>query len=122
MPIKESPSYTKPLGKPGDERKHPKGDKVDYTKYTKEGGHKETGTGQGYKSAGKDAKTGKGGDERVRPGGDNADYSKYTRELPFKETGTGQGYRQVGKEARTTKGDGSERKYANKNKSPFRNA
>lgn len=120
MPIKEEPSYTKPLGKPGDERKHPKGDKVDYTKYTKEGGHRETGTGQGYKNVGKDAKTGKAGEERVRP--EKVDYSKYTRELPYKETGTGQGYKNVGKEAQSTKGDGSERKYSNKNKSPFRGA
>lgn len=116
--IPECPSYTKPVGKPGDERKHPRGDKVDYTKYTKEHPH----TNEGYKSVGANAKTGKAGEERSRPGGDKADYSKYTREQPYKENGSGQGYKNVGKPATSTKGDGKERQYKNKNTSPFRNA
>lgn len=41
--IKEVPSFTKPVGGLGDERKHPKGDKVDYSKYEKTHPHHNEG-------------------------------------------------------------------------------
>lgn len=110
--IPECPAYTKPVGKPGDERKHPKGDKVDYTKYTKEHPH----TNEGYKKVGSQSVTKGDGKERVRP--EKVDYTKYTREHPH----TNEGYKKVGSQS-TTKGDGAERKEsAYKKKSPFRNA
>lgn len=109
--IPESPSYTKPVGKPGDERKHPHGEKVDYTKYETEHPFKN----QGYKGVGSNAKTGKAGEERVRP--TKVDYTKFDR------TGTheNEGYGKVGSKS-VQKGDGKEREYKNKRTSPFRGA
>lgn len=49
---KEIPSFTKPVGTPGGERKHPKGDKIDYSKYEREHPHKD----EGYKKVGSSAK------------------------------------------------------------------
>jgi hypothetical protein len=107
MPIKEEPSYTKPVGKPGDERQYTKKDRS-----VREHPH----TNENYKKVGSGAK----GDERKHPKGEKIDYSKFDREHPYKESGSGQGYGNVGKQAKTTKGDGSERQYKNKNSSPFR--
>ena len=115
--IPESPSYTKPVGKPGDERVRPA--KVDYTKFTKDEPYQGPAKG-GYHNVGKAAKvTPSKGDERVRP--EKVDYTKFDREEPYQGPSKG-GYHNVGKQARSTKGDGSERKYTDKNKSPFRNA
>ena len=120
---KETPSYTKPVGKPGDERVRP--EKSDYSKFSRENQtpYKETAVGQGYKNVGNAAKgTPSKGSERVRPGGDKADYAKYTKEEPFKETATGQGYKNVGSKAKKTPSLGAERtEGAYKKKSPWRN-
>ena len=105
--IPESPSYTKPIGKPGDERKRT--EKVNYSAYETEHQFKD----QGYKGVNSSPKTGKAdGSERVRTG--KVDYTKFDKEQGH----TNEGYKGVGKGAK-----GAEREEsAYKKKSPFRNA
>lgn len=111
--IPHCPSYTKPIGKPGDERQLPKRDKADYSKFVKK---EEPFQGpDGYRFAGKKSATGGDGKERVRG---KPDLTKFTKEEPY--TGA-DGYKSVGSTSKT-KGTGEERKYKNKNSSPFRNA
>jgi hypothetical protein len=114
---KETPSVTKPLGGNSLDARtiHPRGDKADYSKYTREEPYQGPSKG-GYNNVGKKTKQ-TGSDERKRPQGDKADYSKFTKEEPYQGPSKG-GYNNVGK---CSKGGCEDaRKAAPKSKSPWR--